>query len=327
VAPLPELSTNTDLTYRPIAGFWRRVLAITVDFLIIGGIEYLVIVTFGGVLIGLHPMWTRRMGLAIITAYFTILNSHIGAGQTIGKRLLNTRVVGEDGNTISPLKSAVRALIYVLPAVLTTFSAYIVIPNTEIVVQYFSFSGKVISSFTILVFLFNTQARQTVHDILCKTYVVEAWTSGRVTADKTEPAMLVKCGLAALLVVTTTWAVMLYKPHQALQSDSVDTYIEVLYSLWSIPDVTYVRMSFPSPEQLTYTISYIGKQTPQEVAEQVAALLTPNTLGDSVTIITTRYLDLVGVRYEEISEFHLQQGRPLEFMRLSKGLSLNPGVF
>jgi uncharacterized RDD family membrane protein YckC len=326
VSPLPESAANTDFVYRPIAGFWRRVLAIYVDCIIIGVLELVVIVALGGMLIGLHPMWTRSIGMVGITAYFTILNSHIGEGQTIGKRLLKIRVVGEDGHTISLLKAAARALIYLLPAVLTTYGVYfpVVIPNTELVVPYLALLGNVICIFTVIVFLFNTQARQTVHDILCKTYVVEAWTSGGIAADKAEPAMLAKCGLAAVLIVVTPWAVQSYRLYQALQFDSVARHTEALRSLVSIPDVISVDMNYHGVGRLTYALSYIGKQSPQEVAEQAAALLAPSTLEESVTIVTARYLDLVGFRYGEETAFHLQQGRPLVPMSWHKGLSLGP---
>lgn len=55
MSPLPESAANTDFVYRPIAGFWRRVLAIYVDCIIIGVLELVVIVALGGMLIGLHP--------------------------------------------------------------------------------------------------------------------------------------------------------------------------------------------------------------------------------------------------------------------------------
>ena len=78
-----------------VAGFWRRPIAFLIDYLIVGLIGMLLGMLFYDWLVSLGPL-ARFIGLAIALAYFGVLNSEIGHGQTVAKRLLRIKVVGVD---------------------------------------------------------------------------------------------------------------------------------------------------------------------------------------------------------------------------------------
>ena len=104
-----------------IAGFWRRIGAVTIDALLLG--------LFGAVL-GL--LWFdqlaalgqngRFLGGAIAFAYLAIFNSRIGSGQTLGKRLLKIRVTDLQGSAVSFERAALRSLILLVPGILNGMS-------------------------------------------------------------------------------------------------------------------------------------------------------------------------------------------------------------
>jgi uncharacterized RDD family membrane protein YckC len=153
-----------------IAGFWRRLTAFLIDVLILGlvgfGSGYFLFNFYMG--LGIAGI---LIGLVIATAYFGLLNSSLGGGRTLGKRLLGTRVEDAHGNLISPARSIIRYLILAFPFFLNkalidglvtnlTYGALALIP--------------VLAGFAALTYLllFNRRTRQLVHDLVIKTYVV-----------------------------------------------------------------------------------------------------------------------------------------------------------
>lgn len=96
------------------AGFWRRVGAFFIDCLALGcvgmGLGFLAfdaLAALGG--------WGRLVGFAIATPYLGLMNSRLGGGRTLGKRLLGLRTVGVDGRLLSPARGLVRAALLGLP--------------------------------------------------------------------------------------------------------------------------------------------------------------------------------------------------------------------
>jgi len=153
-----------------IAGFWRRVAAFLIDVLIIG------IVGFGSgyflfdfyMMLGLAGL---LVGLVIATAYFGLLNSSLGSGQTLGKRLLGIRVEDAAGNFIPPARSILRYLILAFPFFLNKALFAGLITNIWLggLATIPVFAGFV--AFTYLL-IFNRRTRQLVHDLAIRTYVV-----------------------------------------------------------------------------------------------------------------------------------------------------------
>lgn len=96
------------------AGFRIRVLAFLIDGLAIGIIVSTATLGRAGIVTYDHWLqataWRSFAETAIGFAYFTLLWSAIGRGQTLGMRLLRLRVVGADGRPIGFGASVVRWL-------------------------------------------------------------------------------------------------------------------------------------------------------------------------------------------------------------------------
>lgn len=153
-----------------IAGFWRRLIAFCIDAIIVGIIGYLL----GFILFEFFVKigwWARIYGFAIALAYFGIMNSSVGGGQSVGKRLLYIKVVDKNGNSLSVFRSFVRYSILGVPFFLNRAP----IPEhllynwlgVVIVILIFGLGLSII-----YLFLFNHVSRQSLHDIMTGSYVV-----------------------------------------------------------------------------------------------------------------------------------------------------------
>ena len=87
-------------TQRPVAGFWRRVIAALIDGLILGLVGWILGFFLSDFFMSLGG-WGRLLGYAIALAYFVPGNSSIFSGQTVGKRALGIRVVKASGETLA----------------------------------------------------------------------------------------------------------------------------------------------------------------------------------------------------------------------------------
>jgi uncharacterized RDD family membrane protein YckC len=98
----------------PIAGFWRRLDAFAVDCLVLavpamflGLALFDLAESLGGA--------GRLIGVIAALLYFGLMNSRLGRGQTLGKRLLGLRVVDRSGGLLSPARSIVRFIVFSAP--------------------------------------------------------------------------------------------------------------------------------------------------------------------------------------------------------------------
>src|SRR6266567_4130817 len=72
---------------RPIASFWRLLGAFFLDSIILGIAAFVLAIPFFSTLSRLGP-YGRLVGIFLALPYYGILNSRIGDGQTLGKRIL-----------------------------------------------------------------------------------------------------------------------------------------------------------------------------------------------------------------------------------------------
>ena len=154
-----------------IAGFWRRIGAFLVDGLILGIALNILGFIFKNAAFQIGP-YGRLIGWLIILIYFSLFNSKIGKGQTIGKRLLKIFVCAYRGQKISLLHSLSRTTIFSLPLLFNGWQLPILSSNTFFLtiatIIVFGIGGVI---FYLLIF--NRNNRQGLHDIICKTYVVK----------------------------------------------------------------------------------------------------------------------------------------------------------
>ncbi len=115
--------------------------------------------------------WGRLIGFLISAAYFGILNSRIGGGQTLGKRALRIQVVQSTGLPISLRRSITRFVIVGAPY----FANGLALPVSRtpmavtIVLSILVFG---VGSAVIYLYIFNRPTRQSLHDLLVESSVV-----------------------------------------------------------------------------------------------------------------------------------------------------------
>ena len=116
----------------------------------------------------------RLLGFVIATIYFGVLDSKLANGQSCGKRIFKIQVVNKNGELISLKNSLLRA------ALLSG-----VICSNGVNVNNFTLFNFVIIFFIFSLFvgmiyfyIFNTRTRQSIHDLICGTYVYKVAEKG-----------------------------------------------------------------------------------------------------------------------------------------------------
>lgn len=155
-----------------ICGFWRRLGALFIDALVLGGFGLLLGLFLEGVFATLGP-WGRLVGFTIAGVYFGLMNSELAGGQTLGKRALGIRVVGTDGLAIGVGRSLLRFSILGIPYFLNgaQFDLSSAAQWLTIVLGLVVFGVLSASAYLLVC---NRVTRQTLHDLVLRTYVVHA---------------------------------------------------------------------------------------------------------------------------------------------------------
>lgn len=172
---------------RVIAGFWRRLLALLVDSLILG--------VAGAVLA--YPLrdqlvhwgaWGRLLGFLVALGYFGYMNSKLAGGQTPGKRMLNVKVVDATGAPLSLGRSVVRFL----PLAAAWFLNGLALPpsarQVPLLGDLLSIAVFGVGLSIVYLYAFNRRTRQSLHDLLVGSYVVKAGTDSEIHAQTPWPA-------------------------------------------------------------------------------------------------------------------------------------------
>lgn len=191
------------------AKFWTRVWALLIDSLILGVIGYLLGLTVEDFLVRIGN-YGLLFGLVITVVYQTIFNSRIGNGQTLGKRVMNIQVVDFNGDAIDLGKSFLRALILCFPY----FTANLTIPGLSDIAIVNVIKTIILSTIVIgvvVIYIFNKQTRQSLHDLVVGTYVAttERNEEPTILPTMTKTPFYVFGGLVTLLIgvafFTATW--------------------------------------------------------------------------------------------------------------------------
>jgi uncharacterized RDD family membrane protein YckC len=270
-----------------IAGFWRRLGAFLVDMLVLGVIGIAIGALFFDTLAKLGP-WGRLFGFAIAMAYFGILNSRLGNGETLGKRMLGITVVGVDGMPLTLWKSALRFLplgaAWFLNNAQLSFAALTAPWSYLLSMAVFG-----VGLCVVYLVIFNRRTRQSLQDLLVGSYVVEA--TGTFPAPHVRRAHLVVC--AALMAASA--ALPLYTARVAT-SERFSGLIRIHQAVSAEPGVLHANAASGK------TISGKGETTYLNV---VAYLDAPDFSSTArakrlatlamETDATTKTLDFVGV--------------------------------
>ena len=199
MADTGSTTTPTATKVRPICSFWGRLLALGVDLGLLFVVGSLLGVLFADRLAQLG-VWGRLVGFALVVFYFGLLNSRMGQGQTLGKRLLRVRVVDAKGELISLGRSLLRAAI--LGAIFLLDSS---MAGGSWVVY-----GIVLALWLGLIYwyVFNRGTRQSLHDLAVGTYVVRDEAAGPISLG--HPRRLHFIGFGILIAIGVGYHIGLY---------------------------------------------------------------------------------------------------------------------
>ena len=183
-----------DKKIRP--SIFKRLLALIIDFIILGIIGYVSGLFLEDFYVSLGKYGTL-IGSTITIIYFSILQSSIGKGQTIGKKAIGAKVTNLQGDYLSLEKSFLRSFIVFFP-----------IMNVEV------FSGGngmliivmllVLTIFASFYFILVNKSRRCLHDILIKSIVTNQDVSNIEIDEQNDRSIkkLIPIGLIAVLMIS-----------------------------------------------------------------------------------------------------------------------------
>jgi len=263
-----------------ISSFWRRIGALFIDSLLLGIFGYVIGLALESTFVQLGG-WGRLVGFAIALVYFGVMNSSITGGQTLGKKALKIRVVDSSNLPIGIGKSILRYVVLATP-----FSLNGAQFSNEVILSYLIYPLSFIIGglFAIIyLYIFNRNTRQSLHDIVVGTFVVNA----NVEKQEIGKVWNVHIAIVALLFVVS--AIVPAFTSQLAQSEPFKEMLTVQSALLSEPNVTYATIAtsttiFSSIKESTKTTTYVSSQvflgsnnvSDAEFARQLASIVISN---------------------------------------------------
>ena len=189
---------SLDPNHAGISGFWQRILALILDGLCLG---------LMGIVIGLFmfdPLarlggWGRLLGFSFALVYFGVLNSVIGKGQTLGKRIMKIEVVDRYRNYLSVGRSFLRYTVLGVPFFLNgaLISTDAMISPVGYLTGFILFG---IGGSIIYLYICNRHTRQSLHDLVVGSFVTKMSPKGQVVDLIWRPHLLI-VGIWLLAVI------------------------------------------------------------------------------------------------------------------------------
>jgi uncharacterized RDD family membrane protein YckC len=273
-----------------IAGFWRRLGADIFDILLLSAVCIVMGILFYDQIASLGSNG-RIIGWLIVLVYFTVLNSEVSNGQTLGKRLLGLRVVDADGGAISLQRSFIRAIVLTAPFIASGY--WLIADNSTPSLQLILFecldsllvfgaAGSII-----YLYLFNRRTRQCLHDLAVGSFVIEASGPSFVEA-RTASMHKVIVGVFCAVTLIAPAGILVLNPTST--SNSISPLAQVAASVQSMPEVrnaqvidqTYVSNLHPTKSIILVRVQLKAKPDDFEhEATRIAAnvLKNPDALG------------------------------------------------
>jgi uncharacterized RDD family membrane protein YckC len=177
--------------------FFSRILAFLVDytmFIISGPVFYYL-------LIGLSRTSTGSLlalDMLFWVTYFTLANSSIFSGQTVGKKLLRIRVVDRNGKYLGLMRSFVRSFPLVL--LMDGYRIMYYVINEQDRFYKMSLLTLAIILFGTIYFPLLKTDRQGLHDILASSYVIPKNRNVTIVNQRSVFLVLSFCIIASVFV-------------------------------------------------------------------------------------------------------------------------------
>jgi len=215
-----------------IAGFWRRLLAFVIDILVLKLVGICLGLFFSDYFIAIGP-WGFTIGLCIALVYFTVMESSIGGGKSIGKTFLKLNVVSRNGEYLGLTKSLVRSSFFCIPYFwsaatgLHSFTGYPFLILTAI------------GTANVYLYLFNRKTRQILPDLIVQSLVVKAPKNREADFLKLSPfTKRVWRGHYAILVIVAIFSIS--GTSIILRKETFSSMLSLAKALSKQPDVISV---------------------------------------------------------------------------------------
>lgn len=147
----------------------QRIVAFIIDYFIIGIVGYLSGLILSDFYISLGN-YGRLIGFAITLLYFSLCDSFLLAGQTLGKKIIGIKVVNHQSKLLSIQFSFLRSLVFSFTILFNGLS--LSDPKQAYLVLIVSFIFITICLFELFYFVLYKKTDQFFHDILLNTFVV-----------------------------------------------------------------------------------------------------------------------------------------------------------
>ena len=241
-----------------IAGIWKRLFAFSIDSLILGFVGYLLVYLIPEPLARLG-LWGRSVGFLISLAYFGIGDSALTKGRTVGKLAMDIRVIGANGDPLPVIKSGLRFVAFGVPFFLNGAPFKIDREWFALAVGVF-LSVCVVGGYLSILYMltFNRKTRQSLHDYLVGSFVVQAEGVGAPPASQLWKGHVAV--VACLFAIATAAPFLLNELSSAAPFEQM---LVVRRAIQSLPAIRYVSLSsgtskFASTQAGTKTTNYFS---------------------------------------------------------------------
>jgi uncharacterized RDD family membrane protein YckC len=178
-----------ELPKLPVSGFFLRLFAFTLDFILLLAALHLVARNFEEFVFSLGR-WAPYLSAGLFFFYLVLLNGPFGRGQTIGKMILGIRTTDYDGKVPTYRQALLRTIILVPTFVTAPLTALVVSPEDGLYAAYLYSIPTNLLMFsvivaTLLVIPFNP-FKQGPHDFVAKTLVQGSRTDAVTFSDLRE---------------------------------------------------------------------------------------------------------------------------------------------
>lgn len=282
-----------------IAGFWKRVAALAIDILLLVVPAFLLGLAAFSWLVTLGQAG-RLIGFVAALLYFGLLNSRLGHGQTLGKRLMGIRVVGRNGQGLSPLRSILRFLVIAVPYFLSGLafdlpagSPPLLASLLGVFLAFVVFGGLGAAAY---LYIFNRRTGQSLHDIAVGSYVIQGPAARIPNSRATVPRLhfaAVGCVLALALAAPLAG---LWRAQQPGVSAALKPLVGLQAAIAARPGVRHVRVlvggtTAAATHSAAASASYLLVDAQSTEAGKPAAVL-----ADIAGAVLAREPDLLGRR-------------------------------
>lgn len=187
---MPELTGNFQpgflrMPRLPVAGFWIRLVALTLDVFVVLGAMHLLSRSLPDFYWALGR-WSPYLNSLVTFLYFALFNSEFGKGRTVGKLILRLQVTDFDGKPVTIRQSVIRTVVLFPVFVLAPIGQTILGRPSSVIESYawFLFNSAPMIAMplaTAITVAFNP-FKQGMHDYLAQSLV-------RPVRDPSEPLL------------------------------------------------------------------------------------------------------------------------------------------